>query len=98
MDILLMEQSHGVSQSKDLPSITPKMATANTDYLPYKRDEKLVRNWAVPGMQGLEHRVGGLEKENETGNVSYDSDNHQMMVKQELKKWSELLILFQINN
>ena len=73
-------------QSKDLPSITPKMATANTDYLPYKRDEKLVRNWAVPGMQGLEHRVGGLEKENETGNVSYDSDNHQMMVKTRAEK------------
>ena len=54
MDILLMEPSHGVfPQSKDLPSITPKMATANTDYLPYKRDEKLVRNWAVPGMEGF---------------------------------------------
>ena len=67
-------------QTKDLPSITPQMATPNTDYLPYKRDEKLVREWAIPGMKGLEHRVGGLEKEGETGNVSYDSDNHQMMV------------------
>lgn len=67
-------------QTKDLPTITPQMATPNTDYLPYKRDEKLVREWAIPGMEGLEHRVGGLEKEAETGNVSYDSDNHQMMV------------------
>lgn len=50
-------------------------------FLPYKRDEKLVRKWAVPGMKGLAHRIGGLEKENETGNVSYDPDNHELMVK-----------------
>lgn len=48
-------------------------------FLPYKRDEKLVRPWAIPGTKGLSHRVGGLEKENETGNVSYDPDNHQLM-------------------
>ena len=73
-------------QSKDLPSIAPKLAEVNTDYMPYKRDNKLVREWAIPGMEGLEHRVGGLEKENETGNVSYDSDNHQMMVQIRAKK------------
>jgi 2-oxoglutarate ferredoxin oxidoreductase subunit alpha len=50
-------------------------------FLPYKRDEKLVRPWAVPGTAGLEHRIGGLEKEDITGNVSYDADNHQHMVK-----------------
>jgi 2-oxoglutarate ferredoxin oxidoreductase subunit alpha len=50
-------------------------------FLPYKRDEKLVRPWAVPGTAGLEHRIGGLEKEDITGNVSYDNDNHQHMVK-----------------
>jgi 2-oxoglutarate/2-oxoacid ferredoxin oxidoreductase subunit alpha len=50
-------------------------------FLPYKRDEKLVRPWAVPGTPGLEHRIGGLEKEDITGNVSYDADNHQHMVK-----------------
>ncbi len=50
-------------------------------FLPYKRDEKLVRPWAVPGTEGLEHRIGGLEKEDGTGNVSYDPDNHQHMVK-----------------
>lgn len=48
---------------------------------PYLRDEKLVRPWAVPGTPGLEHRIGGLEKQNITGNVSYDPENHQLMVK-----------------
>ena len=48
---------------------------------PYKRDEKLVRPWAIPGTPGLEHRIGGLEKQDVTGNVSYDPDNHQLMVK-----------------
>jgi 2-oxoglutarate ferredoxin oxidoreductase subunit alpha len=50
-------------------------------FQPYLRDEKLVRPWAIPGSAGLEHRVGGLEKQNVTGNVSYDPENHQMMVK-----------------
>jgi 2-oxoglutarate ferredoxin oxidoreductase subunit alpha len=50
-------------------------------FLPYLRDEKLVRPWAVPGTPGLEHRIGGIEKQNITGNVSYDPENHQLMVK-----------------
>ncbi|MGX5820126.1 2-oxoacid:acceptor oxidoreductase subunit alpha [Chitinophaga lutea] len=50
-------------------------------FLPYQRDENLVRPWAVPGTPGLEHRIGGLEKQNITGNVSYDPENHQLMVK-----------------
>ena len=50
-------------------------------FQPYMRDEKMVRPWAIPGHAGLEHRVGGLEKQNITGNVSYDPDNHQLMVK-----------------
>ena len=50
-------------------------------YQPYLRDEKLVRPWAIPGTAGLEHRVGGLEKQNITGNVNYEPDNHQLMVK-----------------
>lgn len=57
----------------------------NTDsieeYLPYLRDKNLVRSWAIPGMKNLEHRVGGLEKEDISGNVSYDPDNHEHMVK-----------------
>ncbi|GAA4317125.1 2-oxoacid:acceptor oxidoreductase subunit alpha [Flaviaesturariibacter amylovorans] len=50
-------------------------------FQPYLRNEKGVRPWAVPGTAGLEHRIGGLEKENVTGNVSYDPENHQTMVK-----------------
>ncbi len=50
-------------------------------YLPYERDEKLVRSWAIPGTPGLEHRIGGLEKQDLTGNVSYDPENHEKMVK-----------------
>ncbi len=53
---------------------------------PYGRDERLVRPWATPGMPGLEHRIGGLEKEDLTGNVSYDPENHQKMVEQRLDK------------
>jgi 2-oxoglutarate ferredoxin oxidoreductase subunit alpha len=67
----------------DLPEINVKFAEKKGDgpYLPYKRDEKLARPWAIPGTAGLEHRIGGLEKENETGNVSYDPENHEYMVK-----------------
>lgn len=50
-------------------------------FLPYKRDERLVREWALPGTKGLAHRIGGLEKEANTGNVSYDPANHEYMVK-----------------
>jgi len=48
---------------------------------PYLRDEKLARPWAIPGTAGLEHRIGGLEKQNITGNVNYEPENHQLMVK-----------------
>lgn len=48
-------------------------------FMPYERDDRLVRKWSLPGTAGLEHRVGGLEKEDGTGNVSYDPDNHQLM-------------------
>ncbi|MCH8166160.1 MAG: 2-oxoglutarate ferredoxin oxidoreductase subunit alpha, partial [Planctomycetes bacterium] len=51
-------------------------------YLPYKRDpETLARPWVVPGTSGLEHRIGGLEKQDVTGNISYDPDNHEHMVR-----------------
>jgi 2-oxoglutarate/2-oxoacid ferredoxin oxidoreductase subunit alpha len=50
-------------------------------FFPYKRDEKLVRPWAIPGTAGLEHRIGGLEKQDVTGNVNYEPENHQHMVK-----------------
>jgi 2-oxoglutarate/2-oxoacid ferredoxin oxidoreductase subunit alpha len=76
----------------DIPTIKVNFATKKNSvtetatgplekYLPYLRDEKLSRPWAVPGTKGLEHRIGGIEKENETGNISYDPDNHEFMVK-----------------
>ncbi len=72
-------------QSADLPAIEVKfkkgLDEGEDTYLPYQRDENLVRPWAIPGTPGLEHRIGGLEKQNITGNVSYDPENHQVMVK-----------------
>ncbi|HET6569434.1 MAG TPA: 2-oxoacid:acceptor oxidoreductase subunit alpha, partial [Rhodothermales bacterium] len=57
------------------------------EFLPYVRDEEtLARPWAKPGTPGLEHRIGGLEKQHETGNVSYDPENHQFMVKLRAEK------------
>ncbi|KAA3650271.1 MAG: 2-oxoacid:acceptor oxidoreductase subunit alpha [Bacteroidetes bacterium] len=50
-------------------------------FLPYRRDQNFVRRWAIPGVEGLEHRIGGLEKQDETGDVSYDPENHEKMVK-----------------
>ena len=50
-------------------------------FLPYKRDERLVRPWVKPGTKGLMHRIGGLEKQNETGNVAYDALNHEKMTR-----------------
>ncbi len=64
------------------PIVSPIANVDAATYLPYKRDAKGVRQWAVPGMAGLEHRVGGLEKEHETGNVSYEPENHEIMVKE----------------
>ncbi len=66
----------------DLPSITPPIAEANdADYKPYRRDAvTLARKWALPGTEGLRHRIGGLEKENISGNVTTDPLNHQLMV------------------
>lgn len=69
----------------DLKDITvefePPRAEDAEPFLPYARDERLVRPWAIPGTAGIEHRVGGLEKEDKTGNVSYDPENHEKMVK-----------------
>jgi 2-oxoglutarate/2-oxoacid ferredoxin oxidoreductase subunit alpha len=66
----------------DLPEIEPAFAagqSAGPPFLPYSRDEHLVRPWAIPGTPGLQHRIGGLEKEAGTGNVSYDGANHEHM-------------------
>jgi 2-oxoglutarate ferredoxin oxidoreductase subunit alpha len=68
----------------ELPKVEPRYATEpNRDgkYMPYLRDAKLVRPWAIPGTPGLEHRIGGLEKDSLTGMVSYDGNNHEHMVR-----------------
>ncbi|MBA4313580.1 MAG: 2-oxoglutarate ferredoxin oxidoreductase subunit alpha [Chlorobiaceae bacterium] len=66
---------------KSLQDIDVKFRTDPKNFFPYSRDEKtLARPWAIPGTPGLEHRIGGLEKEHITGNVSYDADNHEFMV------------------
>jgi len=78
---------------ESLPRITPGFATTTNGtqdgkdvFLPYKRDDRLVRQWAVPGTPGLEHRIGGLEKQDVTGNVSYDPINHDHMIRTRAKK------------
>jgi 2-oxoglutarate ferredoxin oxidoreductase subunit alpha len=64
----------------DLPTIDPDFAAPNGHgFLPYARDERLARPWAVPGTPGLVHRIGGLEREVDTGNISYDPENHERM-------------------
>src|SRR6185369_13215118 len=67
-----------------LAKIEVKHPTTPNDpagYMPYKRDENLARPWAVPGVAGLEHRIGGLEKQDGTGNVNYEPLNHERMVR-----------------
>jgi 2-oxoglutarate ferredoxin oxidoreductase subunit alpha len=78
-------------EAKDLRPITPPYADdpawnnaqfhdAEGKFLPYARDERGVRPWAIPGMAALQHRIGGIEKEDRTGNISYDPRNHERMV------------------
>jgi 2-oxoglutarate ferredoxin oxidoreductase subunit alpha len=70
---------------EELPDLTPEFAEDAETFAPYKRDpDTLSRPWAIPGVQGLEHRIGGLEKADVTGHVSHDPMNHQKMV--ELRK------------
>src|SRR6266852_2929817 len=69
-----------------LPPIAPHVTTDPAGFMPYKRDEKLARPWAIPGTPGLEHRIGGLEKDALTGNVSYDAANHEKMVRTRAEK------------
>jgi 2-oxoglutarate ferredoxin oxidoreductase subunit alpha len=77
-----------IPEMKNLPEIKPPLAQQNDEhYQPYKRDpETYIRKWALPGMEGLRHRLGGLEKWDVTGNVSTDPENHQKMVEYREKK------------
>ncbi|MER3524783.1 MAG: 2-oxoglutarate ferredoxin oxidoreductase subunit alpha [Ignavibacteria bacterium] len=76
-----------IPKVEELPEIPVKFATDPKTFQPYARDEKtLARPWAIPGTPGLEHRIGGLEKQHITGNISYDPDNHDFMVKMRAAK------------
>jgi 2-oxoglutarate ferredoxin oxidoreductase subunit alpha len=89
--VILMSDNHVANSSEPwllpdvetLPDISIPFAVSSNGgghFLPYERNyETFARPWAVPGTAGLEHRIGGLEKEAVTGNVSYDPDNHQLM-------------------
>src|ERR1044071_1815951 len=70
-----------VPKIEDLPNINVQFATDPTGFMPYARDEEtLARPYALPGTPGLEHRIGGIEKQHLTGNVNYDPENHHFMV------------------
>jgi 2-oxoglutarate ferredoxin oxidoreductase subunit alpha len=72
---------------KDLPEFEVRLWTDAATFQPYRRDPAtLARPWAVPGTPGLEHRIGGLEKQDVTGNVSYDPQNHETMVRLRAEK------------
>lgn len=74
----------------ELPEIKVKFTTEKEGFAPYLRNENLARPWVKPGTPGLEHRIGGLEKANITGNVNYDGDNHDFMVKIRDKKIKDI--------
>jgi 2-oxoglutarate ferredoxin oxidoreductase subunit alpha len=78
-----------IPDPSELPKVEPRyQREPNRDgqYMPYLRDGKLIRPWAVPGTPGLEHRVGGLEKDSLTGMVSYEGSNHELMVRTRAQK------------
>jgi 2-oxoglutarate ferredoxin oxidoreductase subunit alpha len=69
-----------VPGENELPKFPVKFATNPVDFMPYKRDpQTLARPWAIPGTKGLEHRIGGIEKQDRTGNVNYEPLNHEKM-------------------
>ena len=76
-----------VESLPDISTAFAEPAQHEGDFLPYKRDpDTLARPWAIPGTPGLEHRIGGLEKADVTGNISYDPDNHDLMVRLRARK------------
>jgi 2-oxoglutarate ferredoxin oxidoreductase subunit alpha len=82
-----------VPEVGSLPTIDPNFATgpnAGQEFMPYLRDERLARPWAVPGTPGLRHRIGGLEKEDGTGDISYDPQNHERMTELRSAKVSRI--------
>lgn len=76
-----------IPDADKLPKIEINFAEPNSTFLPYERNqETMARKWAIPGTPGLEHRIGGLEKEDGSGNVSYDAENHDKMVRLRAEK------------
>lgn len=75
-----------IPHTNEIPEIPVKFRTEKDGFYPYLRNENLARPWAIPGTPGLEHRIGGLEKSDIYGNVSYDPDNHHKMVQLRAKK------------
>ena len=73
-------------KSSELPRYDVKHPVGGNGFEPYSRNEHGARPWAIPGTKGLEHRIGGLEKQAITGNVNYDPDNHQKMVNERAQK------------
>jgi 2-oxoglutarate/2-oxoacid ferredoxin oxidoreductase subunit alpha len=83
------------------PRFSPERKHEDPPFLPYKRDERNVRPWAIPGTRGLEHRIGGLEKQHETGHVSQDPENHQLMTNlraEKIEKIADFIPLQTIDN
>jgi 2-oxoglutarate/2-oxoacid ferredoxin oxidoreductase subunit alpha len=81
-----------IPRVEDIPPIPVKFATDPNGFLPYKRDpQTLARPWALPGTPGLEHRIGGLEKQDGTGNVNYEPLNHENMVRIRAAKITAIL-------
>jgi len=77
----------------DLPPITVNFRTEKEGFLPYLRDEgTLARPWAIPGTPGLEHRIGGIEKADGTGNISYEPQNHENMVRLRAEKVARVAV------
>jgi 2-oxoglutarate ferredoxin oxidoreductase subunit alpha len=75
-----------IPEPDSIPEIEINFRTQKEGFKPYIRDENLARPWAIPGTPGLEHRIGGLEKSNISGNVNYDPENHEFMVRLRAQK------------
>lgn len=79
-----------IPSASELQEMKTTFHTDPATFRPYDRDEWLSRPWAVPGTPGLEHRIGGLEKENITGNINYSPENHEFMVKLRARKVAQI--------
>ena len=103
--LALSSEPWKVESGENLSEINPHFSLprerSDEPFLPYKRDERHVRPWAIPGTRGLEHRIGGLEKQHETGHVSHDPDNHELMTKlraEKIEKIADFIPLQTIDN